>query len=230
MPVENPVISFLNKMTDLVVLNLLFVLCCIPIVTIGPALTAMYYVNLRSVRYGDGYVISNFFRSFRQNFKQSFVAGMLSLLLVLVFSADLLFWLQNDFGILSTVMTVVSGCFAFLCGIVLLWLFPLIAKTQNVFRVHLKNAAAMAVGHFFPYTVVCVAIVGATFYLAYTSLVADLLLLIIGFALVTYLLSFFFYKVFAKYMEEEPIGEDDPLYGKAQRAEKGGAESKQAGK
>ena len=80
MPKENPVIAFLNKMADLILLNLIFLLCCIPVVTIGPAITALYAVSLRSVRYGDGYVIQTFFRSFKQNFKQSFVAGMIGLL------------------------------------------------------------------------------------------------------------------------------------------------------
>ena len=36
MPKENPVIAFLNKMADLILLNLIFLLCCIPVVTIGP--------------------------------------------------------------------------------------------------------------------------------------------------------------------------------------------------
>lgn len=49
--------------------------------------------------------------------------------------------------------------------------------------------------------------------MAYASLAADVILLLIGFSLVSYILSFFFYKVFAKYMEEEPVGENDPLYG-----------------
>lgn len=60
MPKENPVIAFLNKMADLILLNLIFLLCCIPVVTIGPAITALYAVSLRSVRYGDGYVIQTF--------------------------------------------------------------------------------------------------------------------------------------------------------------------------
>ena len=48
MPKENPVIAFLNKMADLILLNLIFLLCCIPVVTIGPAITALYAVSLSS--------------------------------------------------------------------------------------------------------------------------------------------------------------------------------------
>lgn len=213
MQLDNPVINFLNKMTDLILLNLLFLVCCIPVVTIGPAITAMYYVNLRSIRYGDGYVVRTFFHAFRESFKQSFVAGILTMAVGILFGFDFWFWLSGDFGAFSTMMIVVSGCFAFLCFIVAIWLFPLIAKTKNSMKVQLKNAAAMAVGHFFPYTIVCVVILFGTFYMAYTSLAADVILLLIGFSLVSYILSFFFYKVFAKYMEEEPVGENDPLYG-----------------
>ena len=190
MPKENPVIAFLNKMADLILLNLIFLLCCIPVVTIGPAITALYAVSLRSVRYGDGYVIQTFFRSFKQNFKQSFVAGMIGLL-----------------------MTVVSVCVGYLVFIVFLWLFPVIAKLENPLRVQIKNAAAMAVAHFFPYTLFVSVIVLAAGYMAYTSIITDVLLLLMGFALLAYVCSFFFYKVFAKYIDEEPVGEDDPLYG-----------------
>lgn len=218
MQLDNPVINFLNKMTDLILLNLLFLVCCIPVVTIGPAITAMYYVNLRSIRYGDGYVVRTFFRAFRESFKQSFTAGLMTMAVGILFGFDFWFWQNVDFGAFSTMMIVVSGCFAFLCFIVAIWLFPLIAKTKNSMKTQLKNAAAMAVGHFFPYTIVCVVILIGTGYMAYTSLAADVILLLIGFSLVSYILSFFFYKVFAKYMEEEPVGEDDPLYGDPKKA------------
>ena len=183
MPKENPVIAFLNKMADLILLNLIFLLCCIPVVTIGPAITALYAVSLRSVRYADGYVIQTFF------------------------------WRNVGPAFMSVFMTVVSVCVGYLVFIVFLWLFPVIAKLENPLRVQIKNAAAMAVAHFFPYTLFISVIVLAAGYMAYTSIITDVLLLLIGFALLAYVCSFFFYKVFAKYIDEEPAGEDDPLYG-----------------
>lgn len=210
---SNPVIAFLNKMTDLIILNALFVLCSIPIVTIGPAITAMYCVNLRSIRYGDGYVVRIFFRSLRRDFWQSIVAWLATMVVGALFALDIFFWLQSGFGVVSIVMTVVSICFAFLAFIIIIWLFPLIAKTENKLSVHVKNAAAMAVGHFIPYTLICVVILLGVFYAAYVSLVADIILLLIGFAVVSYMLSFFIYRVFAMHMQEEPLDDDDPLYG-----------------
>ena len=114
MPKENPVIAFLNKMADLILLNLIFLLCCIPVVTIGPAITALYAVSLRSVRYGDGYVIQTFFRSFKQNFKQSFVVGMIGLLFVCLLFIDLFFWRNVGPAFMSVFMTVVSVCVGYL--------------------------------------------------------------------------------------------------------------------
>ena len=213
MPEENPVVSFLNKMADLILLNLLFLICCIPVITVGPAVTALYAVSLRSVRCGDGYVVQTFFRSFRQNFKQSFVAGIAGLCFVLLLFVDLFFWRNADLGAFSTSMTVVSVCVGYLVFIVFLWLFPVIAKLENPLKVQIKNAAAMAVAHFFPYTLIVSAIVFAAAYMAYTSIIADVLMLLVGFALFSYVCSFFFYKVFAKYISEEPVGTDDPLYG-----------------
>ncbi len=92
MPKENPVIAFLNKMADLILLNLIFSAVLYSGCDDRMAITALYAVSLRSVRYGDGYVIQTFFRSFKQNFKQSFVAGMIGLLFVCLLFIDLFFW------------------------------------------------------------------------------------------------------------------------------------------
>ena len=132
MPKENPVIAFLNKMADLILLNLIFLLCCIPVVTIGPAITALYAVSLRSVRYGDGYVIQTFFRSFKQNFKQSFVVGMIGLLFVCLLVIDLFFWRNVGPAFMSVFMTVVSVCVGYLVFIVFLFFIALIKSSNFV--------------------------------------------------------------------------------------------------
>lgn len=214
MPMENPVIAFLNKLADLLILNLVFLICCLPVVTIGPAMTAMYHVSLRSIRYGDGYVLKEYIKAFKQDFLQSFVAGIVVLAVTALCGIDILFWVKNDMGMFSDMMLVISGCFTFLFFIITLWLFPVLAKLENKLITNVKNAAALAIGHFFPYTIICTVITAVFFYLAYTSIAADVIFLLLGFSLLFYVQSFFFYKVFAKYVEEEPIGDDDPLYGK----------------
>ena len=155
MPKENPVIAFLNKMADLILLNLIFLLCCIPVVTIGPAITALYAVSLRSVRYGDGYVIQTFFRSFKQNFKQSFVAGMIGLLFVCLLFIDLFFWRNVGPAFMSVFMTVVSVCVGYLVFIVFLWLVPGDCKTGKSFACADKKCSRHGGCAFFPIYAVC---------------------------------------------------------------------------
>ena len=85
---DNPVMRFLGKLFDLMYLNLLFLLCSIPIVTIGASLTAMYSVALKMVKNEETYIGKDFFKSFRMNFKQGTIIWILFLLIGWVMYAD----------------------------------------------------------------------------------------------------------------------------------------------
>ena len=67
---DNPVMEFIAKIFDLVILNLIFIFSCVPIITIGASTSALSYVTLKMVRGEDPYIWRNFWKSFRQNFKQ----------------------------------------------------------------------------------------------------------------------------------------------------------------
>ena len=68
---DSPMMRALGVVWDLIVLNLLFLVCCIPVVTIGPAITALHYVTTKMAGEKDGTpVVGNFFKSFRANFRQ----------------------------------------------------------------------------------------------------------------------------------------------------------------
>ena len=53
---EGPVFTFLSRLADLFWLNLLFIVCCIPVITIGAATTALYYVTLKMAKDEEGYI------------------------------------------------------------------------------------------------------------------------------------------------------------------------------
>ena len=65
---DSPIMNFLGKLADLIILNILAFICCIPIVTAGASMTALYYVCLKMVRNNEGYIMKSFFKSFKQNF------------------------------------------------------------------------------------------------------------------------------------------------------------------
>ena len=87
---DSPVMRFLGRLADLMILNLVTLLCCLPVVTIGASLTAMHYVLLKMVRNEESYIVRSFFKSFKQNFKQATVIWLIILLFLVIFGADIM--------------------------------------------------------------------------------------------------------------------------------------------
>lgn len=48
---DSPVIVFLTTVADFMILNILFILCCAPVITIGPAVSALYTITMREARH-----------------------------------------------------------------------------------------------------------------------------------------------------------------------------------
>ena len=135
--VEGPVVSFLTKAGELLLLSFIFTLCCLPVVTIGPACTALYSTVVKNIRHGRGYPLREFFTAFKKRFKQSFIAG----LVMLICCAGL-------YLMYRTVGRTVSSSFARKSFIVILtvtmavffYLYPILSR----FRIKLTNAFSMA--------------------------------------------------------------------------------------
>ena len=85
---DNKFFTFMSRVADLIILNLLCIVCCIPVVTIGPSIAAMFYVTLKMVRNEESYIVRGFFKSFKQNLKQGIVINLIML------AAALLLYLQ----------------------------------------------------------------------------------------------------------------------------------------
>ena len=85
---DNKFFSFMGRVADLMILNLLCIVCCIPVVTAGPAIAAMYYITLKMARNEESYVVKGFFHSFKQNLKQGIVIQIIMLLLGIVLAFD----------------------------------------------------------------------------------------------------------------------------------------------
>ena len=88
---DNPVWRFMGKFCDILLLNILWTLCSVPIVTIGASTTAVYYVTLKLVRDEEGPTVRSFFRSFKENFKQATVIWLILLVAGLLIGFDLYF-------------------------------------------------------------------------------------------------------------------------------------------
>lgn len=127
---------------DLITLNLLWLLCCIPIVTIGPSTTALYSVTRQLVSGNAPAVAKSFFQAFRNNFKQAFILSLV-----------LLFFITLAVGYFSLAVTgalAEYGALQYLCwfaiaviSIVSSYAFPLLATFETTTLNTLKNAIVL---------------------------------------------------------------------------------------
>ena len=86
---DNKFFTFMSRVADLIILNLLCIVCCIPVVTIGPSIAAMFYVTLKMVRNEESYIVRGFFKSFKQNLKQGIVINLIMLAAALLLYFDI---------------------------------------------------------------------------------------------------------------------------------------------
>ena len=197
-----PVLNFLNRLTDLILLNFLWIVFSLPIITIGASTTAMYYVNITSIREGDGRVAAKFWRSFKTNFRQATVIWLCMLFAIVCLVLDVLFWGSRTDGF-ARIMQTVSVAVAVLAAIPGQYIFPVMAKLTGTIRETVRNAVLFSVGYIW-YTLICLAISGACLWLAYTQTAPALVFaLFVGFSLQNYVKSFFYYRAILNHIDEE---------------------------
>lgn len=142
---ENPFIQFLVRVGDLMILNLLFILCSLPVVTLGASLTAMHRVTQNMLFEQEEPIIKSFFRAFRQNFKQSTLAWLVELVVIVSLVCDVLLVMAYFDGGLAKAMYILVAVLAILVAGVFSYLMPLIARYENGMRQQVNNAVVLAI-------------------------------------------------------------------------------------
>ena len=144
---NSPHMIFLSKAADLVILSFWWFVCCIPIVTIGPASSALYYVALKMARKEEIRVTACFLKGFRENFKQGIAYSFLFVILGAVLFFDYTFTAGIE-GMVGTV----CGVSFFVLGVWMLctmfYTYPLQAQFYNTVRQTLINAMILAARKF----------------------------------------------------------------------------------
>lgn len=74
---DGDLIQVFDKIFDILVLGLLWILSSIPVITIGASSTALYYAMVKCVKNHDGYVSKEFFKSFKNNFVSATILWMI---------------------------------------------------------------------------------------------------------------------------------------------------------
>lgn len=143
---DNGIFSFLGKVFDIIMLSIIWIICCIPIVTIGPATSAMYYTVVKVIRRNRGYISKEFFHSFKQNLKTGIGAGVI----ILVIGGLLLFNIQlstHMTGKLSLVLGYSYRVFFVLLICVSIYVFPNLSRFDLKVLQLFKTSLIMAIKH-----------------------------------------------------------------------------------
>lgn len=210
---ENPFFQFLSRVADLMILNILFIVTCIPIITIGASWTALYYTTLKMVRNEESYIVRGYFKSFKENFKQATLMWLMVLALIIILFLDFTI-VKAMTGTVASFFLITSTVIGILLTMELLYLFPILAKFDNTIKNTFINAALMAIRHLPQTLIMLVVSLGAgllTFLNAYTIVYGSLIWLLLGFALVAIINSRFLVKIFDNYIPpQEEVPEEDP--------------------
>ena len=203
---DSGVMHFLTLVANLAILNVLFIVCSLPVVTLGASLTALNYVALQMIRQEDSYIMRGFFRGFKQNFLQATAIWLILL------AAGIFLWLdywsvsQYFTGAMRTVMLVGLTVLAVMWVMVFLYVFALQARYENTVKQTMKNALFMALLRL-PYTVVLVLIDALLpllpVFLPQTAPMVLFVWMVCGFAAVAYVGDPLVNRAFLKTFEEE---------------------------
>lgn len=204
---ENDIMNALTRVVDAFVLGLLWLVCSIPIVTMGASTTAFYYAYNKSVRQKRSYAWKSFFDGLKINLKQSTIIWFifLGIGLLVILDYTILSPLVESFP----VVTPFVGVFIAILIAVIMWglvLFPYIGRFQNETKAILKNVAIIVIANFFKVIllfILFVIILALTLWLPVVGLFAP--------AMYMYMANMILEQIFRKYMTEEDLNREKEI-------------------
>lgn len=196
---DGPFYRFGNAMADIMILSLLWILFSIPLFTIGASTTAMFYVTTRRISNREGYLLRDFFSSFKANFKMATLLWLLWVAMagLIFFNLRILGEIEFD-PLLATILFPVQVIILVELFVTSLYLFPLMARFDMTMRQTVKSAFFMANRHLlttFSAVATAVAIV-------FAAAMWFEPILLVGMGLYAYATSYMFMNVFKKYRPE----------------------------
>ena len=143
---DNPVMRFLSRVADILTLNLLFVVCSIPVFTVGASITALYYCCFKMKDEEEGYLTRRFFKSFKENFKQATIMWLILLAFLMLLLAELVIFrsVPGSNGTIGRAAIIVGLIFWFL---IMSYSFALLSRFYNTIRNTFVNAVLLMFGN-----------------------------------------------------------------------------------
>ena len=195
---DSVLMRLLDRLATLVMLNIYFLLCCLPLVTIGASTTALYTVTLQEARGDARSITASFFRAFRKNFWKATVLWLFVAFFTAVFVIDLVLFTRNGAPRFLRILLCIAGIFF---ALMLPYLFPLKARFENTLRMTLRNALMLGIAKL-PSTLLMLLMLLLPLILLYISeqLFWRLAIfwVLLGFALTAQFCSYLLHRIFSK--------------------------------
>ena len=190
--IDGIIYQYMMKVYDLIVLNLIFVVASLPLITIGASITALYDITLNMQMHRDKTIYTAYLNSFQKNFKQATQVWIGSLLLISVAAAFASLLHGNVLVLFLILGVIVIGMMA------LIYTFAMIAKFKNSTANMIRNGWLLAM-EYMPYSIIMLSIAGilviaVPLYCPW----AGILSIFLTFSLTAYIQSYFLTKVFTK--------------------------------
>ena len=207
---DSPVMAFLSKVANLMILNVLTIICCIPIFTAGAAITALYYVTIKMARGDEPYIVKGYFKSFKENFKQATIIWLIMLVVIAIIAVDwrvtLVMMTGNGAKIMKAVLFIVS----FLLLLTGLYIFPVLSRFENTVKNTFRNAFLISFMNL-PKSVLIVIIHLIPVALLLVTIQALPFLFLLGIPAVAYFCSLLYVGIFKRFEPEEQVQDGENL-------------------
>ena len=202
--IDNPFWNMVGKFCDFIILNLLFVVCCIPIVTIGASSTALYTALRKLINDEGSTAFKEFFKAFRSNFKQATILWLILLPIGLLTLYEMYLLTLIEFAAVEIMKYVFLAILIIWCMIVS-WVFPVQSKFDNPVKKTLKNTFLMSGYHLIPWTILITLLNMIPWLLIFTfpnfSYIMIQLMMWIGFSAIAGLNTLMFEKLFQQHID-----------------------------
>lgn len=203
---DSPLMRAIGRVGDLALLNILFLLCSVPVLTIGASAAALYTVCLQIVRGEGGHIARTFFSAFARNLLQSTILTLLFLAIGAGLYLDLRVMQANP-AMFPLVFRIGTGLVAIAAALALSYAFALQARFENTVWRTLKNAFLLGVTHPFS-SLIVVALtllpLGLSLFATYYFLLSSVYWFLFGFSLAAVANSYLFERMFRAMLPAAP--------------------------
>ena len=148
--------SIFNQIADLVMLNLLFVISCIPVITIGTAIISLLGTVFERMENPDTYIWKSYRNAFKRNLKQGILLWLIILAVLTLLHTDMVI-INSVKPAMSGILMVMLGIFMVLVVLMAIYAFPLQAKHPAGIKMLLRNSFFISMAYL-PYSLLMLGI------------------------------------------------------------------------